>query len=82
MKKDTIKYIQNCSICQLKKKTQKTGFEEMIKRLEEIWKQIFMNHVIKLLKVKEKDSILIIQDQFSSIIHLRTISKKENSKKI
>ena len=34
-----------------------------------------MNHIIKLLKSKRKDSILIIKNQYNGMIHLKAVRK-------
>ena len=36
---------------------------------------MFIDHIIKLLKLKEKNFILIIKNQYNEIIHLKIVKK-------
>lgn len=82
MKREIFEYVKKYLICQLKGKTRKIGLREIIDRPQEVWKQISMNHITKLPKSKEKDSILIIQDQLSEMIHPKAVFEKQKAKKV
>lgn len=82
MRKEIGQYIQKCSECQLKQDSQKTGFQGEVARLEQIWKMMSIDHITKLSKVKGKNSIRMIQDQFSGMIYLKAISEKEDIIKV
>ena len=43
---------------------------------------MLIDHIIKLPKLKEKNSILIIKDQYSKIIHFKTIKEVQKTKEI
>lgn len=82
MRKEIFEYVQNCPVCQLEKENRKTGLREEISRPEKVWKQVSIDHIIKLSKSRGKDSILIIQDQMSRMIHLKAVCKKKKTKKV
>lgn len=50
-----------------------------MERSEEIWRQISIDHIMKLSRVHGKDFILIIQDQFSGMIYLKTMSERKTA---
>ena len=62
MIKDITKYVQECLSCQKKRLNRRLKLEQEIDRLEKIWKEISIDHITKLLKSKEKNSILVIKD--------------------
>lgn len=78
MRKDISEYVKNCPICQKKSDIRKTGIDEKVKRSEEVWKWISLDHIMKLFHSNEKDSILIIQNQFSEMIYLKVVKETEN----
>ena len=41
-----------------------------------------MNHIMKLSRQKKKDSILVIKDQTSEVIYLKTITEKKKTKEV
>ena len=56
--------------------------EYKIKRSLEVWKEVSIDHIIKLFKNNEKDSILIIKDQNNKIIYLKVVREKEKVSKV
>lgn len=74
--------MQQCPICQKEGEIRKTGLGDLMKRSDKVWKQVYIDHITKLSKVKGKDSILVIQDQFSGMIHLKTVSEKESAEEM
>ena len=62
MIKDTIRYVQECLSCQKKRLNRRLDIGQEINRSEEIWKRVSINHIIKLSKSKEKNSILVIKN--------------------
>ena len=53
--------------------------EHEIERNSKVWKEVSIDHITKLLKNNKKDLILIIKDQNSKMIHLRTVTEKERT---
>lgn len=41
-----------------------------------------MDHITKFLGIERKDFILVIQDQFSEMIHLKAMKEKETAAEI
>ena len=41
-----------------------------------------MNHITKLPKLKKKDSILMIKNQYSEMIYLKTVKKSQITKEV
>ena len=82
MIKNTKQYVQEYIKCQQKRDYYKKKIEHEIKRLEKIQKEVFIDYITKLLKIRKKNNILIIKDQESGIIHLKTIIEKENTKEV
>ena len=41
-----------------------------------------MNYIIKLLRLKEKDSILVIKNQYNEMIYLKIVKKIQIIKKV
>ena len=62
MIKDTIRHVQKCLLCQKKRPNRKLNIEQEIDKSEEVWKEVLIDYITKLLKSRKKDSILIIKD--------------------
>ena len=62
MIEDIRQHVQECLKCQQKRDYYKKNIEYEIRRLEKIWKEIFIDYIIKLLRTREKDNILIIKN--------------------
>lgn len=77
IRKDVIKYVQECPTYQKEEESRKTDLRGLVGRPEKVWKQVSIDHITKLPKVGSKDSILVIQDQFSEMICLKAVSEKE-----
>lgn len=82
MRKNVAKHVLECEVYQKKRRSEKTGLKEEIERSEKVWKKVSIDYIIKLSRIREKDSILMIQDQLSEMIHLKLITEKEETKKI
>ena len=41
-----------------------------------------MNHITKLPRLKKKNSILVIKDQYSEMIHLKTVKKVQSTREV
>lgn len=82
MRKDVARYVKECPVCQKEGETRRTGLGGLVGRPEEVWKWTSVDHVTKLPRTKGKDSILVIQDQFSGMIHLKAVSEKETAKQV
>lgn len=82
MKKEIAEYVQNCQTSQKKREYQKTELEEKVERSEEVWKEMSIDHIMKLSKIKGKDFILIVQNQLSEMIYIKTVSEKETAQEI
>ena len=68
--------------CQQEKDYYKKEIEYEIRRLKKIWKEVSIDYITKLLKTREKNNILVIKNQESEMIHLKTITERKNVKKI
>lgn len=79
MRKEILQYIMNCPECQLKREHRKTETGGKVSRPEEVWEKMSIDHITKLPRTKEKDSILVMQDQFSGMIYLKAVTEKENA---
>ena len=53
-----------------------------MKRNLKVWKEVSIDYITKLSRNNEKDSILVIKDQNSKMIHLKIVKKKEKSLKV
>lgn len=82
MRKDIMKYVQQCETCQKERETKKIGLGEEVGRPEKIWQKVSIDHITKLSRVGGKDSILMIQDQLSGMIHLKAVSENEDTKRV
>lgn len=82
MRKDILKCVSECPECQLERESRKTGLREEVSRPEEVWQQVSIDHITKLPRTGGKDSILVIQDQFSGMIHLKAVTEKESAAKV
>ena len=56
--------------------------KQEILRLEKIWKRVFMNYITKLPKLKRKDFILVIKNQYSGMIHIKIVKKVQTTKEV
>ena len=77
MRKDVEEYVKECQVCQQERTFRGTDMEHEIGRSLEVWKEVSIDHITKLLRNNGKDSILVIKDQNSGMIHLRVVKKKE-----
>ena len=77
MKKEIEKYVQECRTCQQKRTLKKTGVKYEIKRSQEVWKKVNIDHITKLSKNNEKNSILVIKNQNNEMIHFKTVKEIE-----
>lgn len=82
MRKNIFRYMQECREYQLEEKSRKQKLRKEIERSEEIWRQVFIDHIIKFLQIKDKDAIIVIQDQFSGMIYIKAVSEKETARQI
>lgn len=82
MRKDTARYVQECPVCQKEREYRKTGLGGEVRRPENVWKQVSIDYITKLPRIKGKDSIFVIQDQLSGMIHLKAVSEKESAKQV
>ena len=69
--KDVGKYMERCNMCQRMKNrievpTEKLKLSEI---LEKLWTHLIVNFITKLLLVVRKDTILVVCDRLSKIIH-------------
>ena len=79
---DIRQHVQEYMKCQQERDHYKRGIEYEIERLEKIWKEVSIDHITKLPKTRGKDSILVIKDQESGMIYLKTVTEKKNVKKV
>ena len=79
---DIKQYVQECMKCQQEREYHKKGIEHEIGRSEKIWKEVSIDHITKLPKTRGKDSILVIKDQGSGMIHLKAVTEKKNAKEV
>ena len=82
MRKNVKEYVKECQICQQERTFRGTGMEHEIERSPEVWKEVSIDHITKLLRSNGKDSILVIKDQNSGMIHLRAVKEKEKASEI
>lgn len=82
MRKKILQFINEYSECQLEQEFRKTGLEGEVSRPDEVWQQVSIDYITKLSRTNGKDSILVIQDQFSGILYLKTVSEKKSAAKI
>ena len=73
--KDTIRYVRECLLCQKERPNRKLGIGQEIDRSNEVWKGVLIDYIIKLPRSREKDSILVIKNQYSGMIHLKTMKE-------
>ena len=53
--------------------------EHEIRRNLEVWKEVSIDYITKLFRNNEKDSILVIKDQNSEMIHFRVVKEREKA---
>ena len=82
MKKEIDKYVRECQICQQERTFKKTGMEHEIERSLEVWKEVSIDYMTKLFRSNEKDSILMIKNQNSKMIHLKAVKKREKTSEV
>jgi len=71
--KDVGKYIEECDVCQrMKNKTEALVGKLMANEvLEKAWTHLIVDFITKLLLVVVKDTILVVYDRLSKIVHFR-----------
>ena len=77
MRKDVKKYVKECQICQQERTFRGTDMEHEIERSPKVWKEVSIDYITKLFRSNGKDSILVIKDQNSGMIHFRVVKEKE-----
>lgn len=82
MRRNVLQMIKEYPEYQMERESRKTGLKEEVSRPEEVWQQMSIDHITKLSRIGKRDSILMIQDQFSEMIYLKTVSEKESAMKI
>ena len=82
MRKEVEKYVRECQVCQQERAFKKTGMEYEIERSPEVWKEVSIDHITKLSRSNGKDSILVIKDQNSGMIHLKAVREKEKASEV
>lgn len=60
MRKNVFRHMQECIICQLEGKSRKQELGEEVEHPEKIWKQMSIDHIMKFLRIKDKNSIIVI----------------------
>jgi len=76
--KDVEKYVDDCNLCQRMKNRIETlaGKLKLSKIPEKLWTHLTMDFIIKLLLVTEKNTILVVCDRLSKIIHFVATTKE------
>ena len=76
--KDVEKYVDDCNLCQRMKNRIETlaGKLKLSKIPEKLWTHLTMDFIIKLLLVTEKNTILVVYDRLSKIIHFVATTKE------
>lgn len=82
MRRGIEEYVKQCPICQKEGETRKKRIIKEVRRLEETWTNVSIDHMTKLPKSRGKDSILIIQDDASGMIYLMPVSEKETAEQV
>ena len=82
MRKKIDKYVQEYQICQQEQTFKRTEIEYKIERCLKIWKEVSINYITKLSKNNKKDLILVIKNQNSRMIHLKTVKEKEKTSEV
>ncbi len=76
LKKDIMKYVQECITCQ-KNKSEQNYSASLLQQLpitNKKWESISMDFIIGLPKVQERDSILVVVDRITKYAHFFPIS--------
>ena len=82
MIEDIEQHVRKCLECQQERDYHNKGIEHEIERSEKIWKEVSIDHITKLPRIRGKNSILIIKDQRSGMIYLKTIIEKKKVQKV